>query len=109
MPMLVKRVAEIVPEKVGDFKRWYLSKAEPGHQLAVRYVEADGIVPPHSHYTEETLFYMEGKGLARVGEKEVAVRPGTMLVIPPGTVHSSIKEGNIPLRYLAIFIGNPEL
>ena len=107
--MLVKRVSEIVPEKVGDFKRWYLSKAEPGHQLSVRYVEVNGMVPPHSHYTEETLFFIEGKGLASIGERQVAVTPGTMLVIPPGTVHSSIKEGNTPLRYLAIFVGNPDL
>ncbi len=107
--MIVKRLAEIVPEKVGDFKRWYLSKAEHGHSLSVRYIEVSGIVTPHTHYTEETIFYIEGKGLARVGEREIAVRPGTMLVIPPGTVHSSIREGIEPLRYLAIFVGNPDL
>ena len=107
--MIVKRLSDIVPEKVGDFKRWYLSKAEPGHSLSVRYIEVNGIVPPHTHYAEETVFYIEGKGLARVSEKEVAVRPGMMLVIPPGTVHSSIREGTEPLRYLAFFIGNPDL
>ncbi len=107
--MIIKRLSDIVPEKVGDFKRWYLSKAGPGHELAIRYIEAEGIVPPHSHAIEETVFYVEGRGLASVGEREVTIRPGTMLVIPPGTVHSSIKEGNAPLRYLAIFVGNPEL
>ena len=107
--MIVRRLSDITPERVGDFKRWYLSKAEPGHQLSVRYVEVDGIVSPHTHYAEETLFYIEGKGLASVGEKEIKVRPGTMLVIPPGTVHSTTREGNEPLRYLAIFVGNPEL
>jgi mannose-6-phosphate isomerase-like protein (cupin superfamily) len=107
--MIVKRLAEIVPEKVGDFRRWYLSKAERGHSLSLRYIEVNGIVPPHTHYAEETIFYLEGKGLARVGEKEVAIKPGTMLVIPPGTVHSSIREGIEPLRYLAIFVGNPDL
>ncbi len=107
--MIVKRVSDVVAEKVGDFKRWYLSRAEPGHQLSVRYIEVNGIVPPHTHYTEETVFYIEGRGSARVGEKEIVVKPGTMLVIPPGTVHSSIKEGMEPLRYLAIFVGNPDL
>ena len=58
---------------------------------------------------EETIFYIEGRGIARVGEREVGIKPGTMLVIPPGTVHSSIREGMEPLRYLAIFVGNPEL
>jgi mannose-6-phosphate isomerase-like protein (cupin superfamily) len=107
--MIVKRLSDIVPEKVGDFRRWYLSKAEPGHELSVRYVEVNGIVTPHTHYTEETIFYIEGTGLARVGEREIRINPGTMLVIPPGTVHSTIREGLEPLRYLAIFVGNPDL
>jgi len=107
--MLVKRLSEIVPERVGDFKRWYFSRAEPGHELSVRYIEVNGIVTPHTHYTQETIFYIEGRGLARVGEREVRIMPGTMLVVPPGTVHSTIREGNEPLRYLAIFVGNPDL
>ena len=107
--MIVKHVSDVVPERVGDFKRWYLSRAERGHSLSIRYVEVDGIVAPHEHMTEETIFYIEGRGSARVGEQEVRIKPGTMLVIPPGTVHSSIREGMEPLRYLAIFVGNPEL
>lgn len=77
--------------------------------MSVRYVEVGGMVPPHTHTDEETIFYMEGRGLARVGQQEVRIKPGTMIVIPPGTVHSSIREGMEPLRYLAIFVGNPEL
>lgn len=107
--MIVRRLSEITPERVGDFKRWYLSRAEPGHELSVRYIEVDGIVAPHTHYTEETIFYIEGRGLASVGEKEIEVKPGTMLVIPAGVVHSTTREGSEPLRYLAIFVGNPEL
>lgn len=107
--MIVKHLSELVPERVGDFRRWYLSRASRDHSLSMRYVEVTGIVAPHTHTIEETLFYIEGRGLARVGEQEVKIKPGTMLVIPPGTVHSSIKEGLEPLRYLAIFVGNPEL
>jgi mannose-6-phosphate isomerase-like protein (cupin superfamily) len=107
--MIVKHLSDITPERVGDFRRWYLSRAEQGHQLSVRYIEVDGIVSPHTHYIEETIFYIEGRGLASVGGREIKIKPGTMLVIPPGTVHSSTREGSEPLRYLAIFVGNPEL
>ena len=106
---IVRHISNILPQRVGDFRRWVLSKAEPGHQLAVRYVELTGIVTPHTHDVEETIFYIEGRGTARVGEKEIKIKPGTMLVIPPGTVHSSIREGFEPLHYLAIFVGNPDL
>jgi len=68
--MILKRLSEIVPQRVGDFTRWYLSKAEPGHELSVRYVEVDGIVTPHTHYSEETLFYMrEGEWQVSATEK----------------------------------------
>ncbi len=64
-PMIVKHVSDVVPEKVADFRRWYLSKAEPGHALSVRHVEVAGIVPPHTHHTEETIFYIEGRARPR--------------------------------------------
>ena len=107
--MIVKHLSEINPERVGDFKRWFLQHADRAHSLSIRYVEVEGIVPPHAHTVEETIFYIEGKGIARVGEREVRIRPGTMLVIPPGTMHSSIREGLEPLSYLDISIGNPDL
>jgi len=107
--LIVKRLSEIVPERIGDFKRWYLSRAEPGHELSVRYVEVDGIVAPHTHLTEETIFFFGGAGTASIGRKDVKITPGTMIVVPPGTMHSTVREGSDPLRYLAIFVGNPDL
>jgi len=75
----------------------------------VRYVEVDGIVAPHTHLTEETVFFLEGTGTAIIGRKDVKITPGTMIVVPPRTMHSTVKEGSEPLRYLAIFVGNPDL
>ncbi|HYY91863.1 MAG TPA: cupin domain-containing protein [Candidatus Dormibacteraeota bacterium] len=105
----MNHVSEVVPEMVEDSKQWYPSRADREHALSVRYIEVDGIVPPHSHTVEETLFYIEGTGIAPVGQRELRIRPGTMLVIPPGTVHSTIREGLGTIRYLEIFVGNPEL
>ena len=49
--MIVKKLSDIVPQRVGDFTRWYFSKADPGHELSVRYIEVNGIVnPSHSLY-----------------------------------------------------------
>src|SRR3989442_13159100 len=107
--MIVRHLSEVLRESEANFTRCYLSRAARARSLALRYVELTGIVPPHTHDVEETIFYIEGKGLARVGGKEVRVKPGTMVVVPPGTVHSSIREGLEPLRYLAIFVGNPDL
>src|SRR5438876_10185328 len=99
--MIVKHLSETVPEREGDFTRWYHSRADQGHSLAVRYVELTGMVPPHTHDVEEKIFYIEGKGLVRVGGKEVRVKHVTMVLDPHGTVHSSIRYGLEPLRNLA--------
>jgi quercetin dioxygenase-like cupin family protein len=110
MPMIVKHVSEVLPERIVDFKRWHLSRADRNHSLSVRYIAVNGIVPPHSHtIDDETIFYSEERGFARVGEQEIRIKPGNILVIPPGTVHSSIRRGVEPIRYDTIFVGNPEL
>src|SRR5690349_3709811 len=107
--MIVKHLSEVVPEREGDFTRWYLSRADRGHSLAVRYVELTGIVPPHTHDVEETICCMGGRGLARVDQQGLRVEPGRLAALPPGRVHSSIGEGLEPLRYLEIFVGRPAL
>ena len=107
--MSIKHLNEILPQHSGDFKSWFLSRADRDHPLSIQYVEVEGVVTPHSHPVEETIFYIEGRGIARIGEREIRIKPGTLLVIPPGTVHSSIREGLEPLRYLDISVGNPDL
>src|SRR5437763_16685730 len=104
--MIVKHLSETVPEREGDFTRWYLSRADRGHSLAVRYVELTGMVPPHTHDVEETILYIAGKGLARAGGKEGRDEPGTMVVCRRGSAPSSVREGLERHRKLAIFVGS---
>ena len=60
--------------------------------------------PHHFHSGfEEAIFILEGKGLARNGDKQFEVGPGDYLAYPPGpdAAHSLKNAGNEPLRYLA--------
>ena len=106
--MIAKRLSGIVPERVGDFKRWYLSRAEAGHQFCeARRGDLHSSSPLALHRGDP--FLHRGQRSRQRWGREVAVKPGTMLVIPTATIHSAIREGTGPLRYLAIFVGNPDL
>ena len=48
--------------------------------------------PPHNHKNYEIIVYTKGNGTIHAAEKDIAVGPGKMIIIPPGIVHSSSKS-----------------
>ncbi|NQV31811.1 MAG: cupin domain-containing protein [Phycisphaeraceae bacterium] len=57
--------------------------------------------PPHSHDAKEQVFYVtDGLGTVVVGEARYAVRPGSLIYVPPGTTHQTIVTGAETLSYL---------
>lgn len=63
----------------------------------------DGNVPKHMHpNTNEMQFILEGTGTVWLGDKEVAVKPGDLIVIPKGTPHGGTKPNGRPFKAIAI-------
>jgi len=61
--------------------------------------------PFHYHCaTEEALYILRGSGIARIGDKRVAVREGDWVSFPvgPDFAHQMINEGTEPLVYLCV-------
>jgi uncharacterized cupin superfamily protein len=61
--------------------------------------------PHHFHSSfEESIFILEGTGVARIGEARVDVGPGDYISYPPGPecAHSLLNSGSVPLRYLSM-------
>lgn len=50
----------------------------------------------------ETWLVISGHGMSRVGDDEIAVGPGDMLITPPGTPHGLQNTGQNPLRFVNI-------
>lgn len=48
------------------------------------------IVPPHKHVSEQITMVMNGALKFTIGGKEITVRTGEVLVIPPNVVHSAV-------------------
>lgn len=65
---------------------------------------ASARVPLHEHEeSAEVIFIEQGEGRMRVGDQQVAVRPGTFVYIPPRTPHSFTPSGNAPLEAMQVY------
>jgi mannose-6-phosphate isomerase-like protein (cupin superfamily) len=63
----------------------------------------DGNVPKHMHpNTNEMQFILEGTGTIWLGDKEVQVKPGDLVIIPKGTAHGGTKPDGRPFKAIAI-------
>jgi mannose-6-phosphate isomerase-like protein (cupin superfamily) len=96
-----------VPELAGDA----LGRASATGFRSKTFVSADGAtisvqdgnVPRHMHpNTNEIQFILEGTGTVWLGDKEVHVKPGDLIVIPKGTQHGGTKPDGRPFKAIAI-------
>ena len=63
----------------------------------------DGNTPKHLHpNTNEMQYILEGTGTIWLGDKEVKVKPGDLIVIPKGTAHGGTKPDGRPFKAIAI-------
>jgi mannose-6-phosphate isomerase-like protein (cupin superfamily) len=63
----------------------------------------DGQVPKHLHAdANEVQYILEGTGTIWLGDKEVAVKPGDLVVIPKGTPHGGTKTNGRAIKSIAI-------
>ena len=101
-----------VSELTGDA----LGPASPTGFRSKMFVSADGMtlsvqdgnVPRHKHpNTNEFQYILEGTGTVWLGDKEVHVKPGDLIVIPKGTPHAGTKPDGNGRPFKAIAIKTP--
>src|SRR3954447_18713608 len=63
----------------------------------------DGNVPKHMHVNANEMQYiLEGTGTIWLGDKEVQLKPGDLVIIPKGTAHGGTKTEGAPFKAIAI-------
>jgi mannose-6-phosphate isomerase-like protein (cupin superfamily) len=63
----------------------------------------DGNTPKHLHVNANEMQYiLEGTGTIWLGDKEVQVKPGDLIVIPKGTPHGGTKPDGRTFKAIAI-------
>jgi mannose-6-phosphate isomerase-like protein (cupin superfamily) len=63
----------------------------------------DGNPPKHLHANANEIQYiLDGTGTIWLGDKEVAVKPGDLVIIPKGTPHGGTKSEGRTIKAIAI-------
>lgn len=56
--------------------------------------------PPHYHANYEVIVCVKGTGSFTAGDKNITISPGTIIIIPPNIVHSSIYDNENERIYI---------
>ena len=63
----------------------------------------DGNTPKHLHANANEMQYiLDGSGTIWLGDKEVQVKPGDLVIIPKGTPHGGTKPNGRTIKAIAI-------
>lgn len=71
---------------------------QSGFELGVSVYDTNDFPKPKIHEDEEAIYIIEGEGYARIGDKEVRLRQGTAIYIPPKTPHCIKRIGKEKLK-----------
>jgi mannose-6-phosphate isomerase-like protein (cupin superfamily) len=79
--------------------------AETGSAGTVVYLELDpgNRIPLHTHTSEEILVVLEGTGVATVGDQQVPISVGAIVVAPAFAPHGFENTGSDPLKLVGYF------
>jgi quercetin dioxygenase-like cupin family protein len=108
--MVVSGLASIALAQLAGTKRIDLQQHDlsvPGREVIQARVEiAPGVLAPkHTHPGEEIIYVLEGSLEYEVeGKPPVTLKPGDVLFIPAGTVHSAKNVGSGNAAELATYI-----
>ena len=87
-PQLLKW-AEMKEEKLNDKISRKLAVGQ--NEMVGRLQLAKGaVVPPHKHVSEQITMVMTGAIKFTIGGKDITVRAGEVLIIPPNVIHSAL-------------------
>ena len=82
----------------GGMRNKVLATAD-GMTIAIQ----DGSPPKHLHANAHEIQYiLEGTGTIWLGDKEVQIKPGDLVIIPKGTPHGGTKPDGRTIKAIAI-------
>ncbi len=92
VPMPGHTTRKLIDEKNGAVK---------GYCIGVTEYTAEEFPSTGVHEDQEGFYVIAGEGVAKVGEQQFPVRPGSAWLVPKGTLHSLKKKaGSIPLKVI---------
>lgn len=91
-------------EAVGCRIRCLIDESDGAPSFSMRQFEVapGGSTPKHSHGHEHEVFVIEGTGVVLEGEVEHALRPGTVVYVPPSQLHQFRNTSPAPLKFICL-------
>jgi mannose-6-phosphate isomerase-like protein (cupin superfamily) len=75
--------------------------ATKGFCIGITYYDQEVYNPPGVHDDQEGFYVLAGRGVAKVGDEELEIRPGTAWIARKGVPHSLKKKpGSEPVKLL---------
>jgi len=96
--------AQQAGSKRTDLQRHDLSA--PGREVVQVRVDFDPgyVAPRHTHPGEEIIYVLEGTLEYQIGDKTVTVKPGNVLFVPAGVIHTAKNVGSGNGAELATYV-----
>ena len=79
-----------------------LTNPTPG-QLVAMEIPVNGEIGDEVHTVDQILLFTSGRGLATVAGKDQAVKAGDVVVVPAGTQHQFVTQGDEPLELITVY------
>lgn len=75
-----------------------------GDQASVNAWQITDAMPPHLHREhEEIIIVRTGRARARIGDRDVDLKPGDVFLVPKNTVHAARAYGEDPFTGVSVF------
>ena len=73
-------------------------------QLVVMSIPPGGEIGEEKHlHVEQTLFFLEGSGVAILNGQESIIQAGSVAVVTPGTMHNFKNTGDFPMKVYTVY------
>lgn len=84
--------------------RWLITAKDEAPTFSMRHFEVapGGYTPLHSHPWEHEVFILHGQGTVVRGGKDVPLREGDLVFIPPGEEHQFKNQTDSPMTMLCL-------
>ncbi|MGC8688746.1 MAG: cupin domain-containing protein [Thermoplasmata archaeon] len=94
--------------------RWLVTHKNGAQNFSMRLINIPprGETPSHSHDYEHEIFIVEGKGNVRLGDRELPLREGDFIFIPPNIFHRIRSEDGmkiicvVPIKAAKLILGD---
>ena len=72
-------------------------------QIVMMNIQPGDEIGEETHDADQTTFFVAGEGQAVLDGKKTKVTPNHLLVIPKGTKHNIVNQGQQPLKLFSVY------